>query len=251
MRETIRPFAEPTSLWRLKPLHAAIRARAFELFEARGGGAGDALSDWLRAEHELTVAALLSALQELRHRYPGIRGAIVGDSPFDESIVDEEKEHIVNKSERYIVTADGRRAVMHACRPTPDGAWHLEEIRSLESTWENLHEHHRPVLLGRGPSANAAQHSGSPNHEAEEMGRRFARDVGAWMNDLIDEVRPEFVAVFAPSRFVKSLRAEIRRQAPCMEFVEAELAHLRPGQLAAHPEVLRVLTASVDPAAPR
>jgi hypothetical protein len=30
-----------------------IRARAYEIFQARNGGGGDALADWLRAEREL------------------------------------------------------------------------------------------------------------------------------------------------------------------------------------------------------
>ncbi len=33
-----------------------VRARAFEIYQARGGASGDALSDWLQAEHELNGA---------------------------------------------------------------------------------------------------------------------------------------------------------------------------------------------------
>jgi len=32
-----------------------IRARAYEIYEARGGAAGDAISDWLQAERELRL----------------------------------------------------------------------------------------------------------------------------------------------------------------------------------------------------
>lgn len=39
-------------------VHERIRRRAFELFLARCGGHGDALSDWLEAERQLRAAEL-------------------------------------------------------------------------------------------------------------------------------------------------------------------------------------------------
>lgn len=39
-------------------LHERIRRRAFELFLARCGGPGDALSDWLEAERQVRSAEL-------------------------------------------------------------------------------------------------------------------------------------------------------------------------------------------------
>jgi hypothetical protein len=41
-----------------RPTHDAIAQRAFELYQARGQGAGDEMSDWLRAETELRGASL-------------------------------------------------------------------------------------------------------------------------------------------------------------------------------------------------
>ena len=35
------------------PTQEQVRRRAYEIFEERRGGPGDALSDWLRAEQEL------------------------------------------------------------------------------------------------------------------------------------------------------------------------------------------------------
>lgn len=37
-------------------LHERIRRRAFEVFLARSGGPGDALSDWLEAERQVRAA---------------------------------------------------------------------------------------------------------------------------------------------------------------------------------------------------
>ena len=36
------------------PTEEQIRARAFEIFQRRNGGPGDAHADWLQAERELT-----------------------------------------------------------------------------------------------------------------------------------------------------------------------------------------------------
>lgn len=36
------------------PTEEQIRARAFEIFQRRNGGPGDARADWLQAERELT-----------------------------------------------------------------------------------------------------------------------------------------------------------------------------------------------------
>lgn len=43
----VKPHDGPTS-W-----HERVRTRAYEIFERRNGGEGDAQSDWSRAENEL------------------------------------------------------------------------------------------------------------------------------------------------------------------------------------------------------
>lgn len=40
----------------LESMHERIRRRAFEVFLARAGGPGDALSDWLEAERQVHAA---------------------------------------------------------------------------------------------------------------------------------------------------------------------------------------------------
>jgi hypothetical protein len=39
---------------KIMPSEEQIRARAFEIFQRRNGGPGDAHADWLQAERELT-----------------------------------------------------------------------------------------------------------------------------------------------------------------------------------------------------
>jgi hypothetical protein len=39
---------------KVMPTEEQIRARAFEIFQRRNGGPGDAHADWLQAERELT-----------------------------------------------------------------------------------------------------------------------------------------------------------------------------------------------------
>jgi hypothetical protein len=48
----VTPLAAPTAA--PPPSHEAIARRAFELYESRGGAGGDEVSDWLRAESELS-----------------------------------------------------------------------------------------------------------------------------------------------------------------------------------------------------
>ena len=48
--------AEPPTEARTGDDQAAIRVRAYELYEARGGAPGHALDDWLAAERQLRAA---------------------------------------------------------------------------------------------------------------------------------------------------------------------------------------------------
>ena len=50
-----QPQADETSK-RQAPSHEEIRRRAYEIYLERGGGPGDELDDWMRAERELESA---------------------------------------------------------------------------------------------------------------------------------------------------------------------------------------------------
>jgi hypothetical protein len=56
--DVIAPAAQPMMASPRAPTREAIAQRAFELYQARGEGAGDQVSDWLRAETELRSARL-------------------------------------------------------------------------------------------------------------------------------------------------------------------------------------------------
>jgi hypothetical protein len=58
---TAQPKA-PSSMLEVTPQR--IQARAYEIYEARHGGPGDAVSDWLQAERELAALKRTSPLPE-------------------------------------------------------------------------------------------------------------------------------------------------------------------------------------------
>jgi hypothetical protein len=52
-RESGRPSTQTTASTAGTVTHEEIAARAYEIFQSRGGEAGSDLDDWLRAEQEL------------------------------------------------------------------------------------------------------------------------------------------------------------------------------------------------------
>lgn len=157
----------------------------------------------------------------------------------------------------WIVTTDSRRASLFSCEKTPGGELHLTQVRSIENTHEAEHERHRPDSMGgaerRGSmtssGAAAAPHNVAQGHTEEEEHRRFAREVGAWLGGVAKEVGDGRVSIFAPARLLGLLRSEFPTVAggAAPDFREAELNHLRPGELALHPAVLEAVTRGAAP----
>lgn len=141
----------------------------------------------------------------------------------------------------WIVTSDERRAAMFSCRKVHGGRWHVEPHSSLENRWEDSHEHHRPSALGRGPSANAAQHFASTGHADEEEHRRFAREVEAWLAHAIKALGLTLVSVFAAPRFLGLLREDHAKLGGIVELHGGEFTRLRAQELAEHPAIRAVL----------
>jgi protein required for attachment to host cells len=139
--------------------------------------------------------------------------------------------------EYWIATADGRKAHLFACRLVAGGRWHCDPRGSIESKWEGYHEHHRPSLLGRGPSPSAAQHFAGTGHELEEEERRFAHDIREWLGR---EARVH-VTLFAPPRILGMLRRDLGDLEARVDLHEGELTRLRPNELAEHATVVSVL----------
>jgi protein required for attachment to host cells len=137
---------------------------------------------------------------------------------------------------QYIVTTDGRQALLYRCQSDRPGRCSLERLRELRNTHADTREHHRPTMLGSGPTANA-HHLASPNHDREEDQRRFARDIAQWLNSAGDGAPDSELTLFAPPALLGHLRQEKSIPARCV-LKKGELAHLRPSDLAEHPEIV-------------
>jgi protein required for attachment to host cells len=155
---------------------------------------------------------------------------------------------IMHKS--WLVTADRHRATLYSCGGTERGSLHIEPVRTIENEFDGMHEHHRPDLLGRGPTANAAQHHSSHGHDDEEMLRRFAKQVAEWVaKEHGDAGKSGRYCVFAAPRMLGLLRNEFSRILDDhAELVEGELTQLRPNELAEHPAVKKAMLSGVGDA---
>lgn len=143
--------------------------------------------------------------------------------------------------QRWFVAVDARQAKLFSIEPINSGVverWHVDLRSTLDNTWLAVHEHHRPSALGRGPMANAAQRFASLGHEEEELHRRFARDIGGWIRQRINDHRIDALRVFAPPELMNLVRCETKGVGGSIALVECELATFSPGELALHPAVL-------------
>jgi len=153
-----------------------------------------------------------------------------------------------------IVVSDSRKASLFTGSlesPRKEG---LPRIRlslagRFESPWRDFHERGRPSALGQGPSANASQHFAGTGHEEEEMERRFAHQVAAWIASRT-AAAPEAVAVaFAGPRFLGHLRAAIASTGCDIRLERGDFGWLRPAELGAHPAVRAACAAAMPKAA--
>lgn len=143
-----------------------------------------------------------------------------------------------------LFVVDSRTAHACTCHRSESGTWKIETLDSVTSQWEDYHEHGRPSSLGRGPTANAAQHFASRGHETEEEVRRFARDAAEWISGVLAAQRSPNAHVFAASRFLAPLRNALGAHAESVSLHEGEFTRLRPGELAAEPAIVEALNAA-------
>ncbi len=143
-----------------------------------------------------------------------------------------------------LFVVDSRTAHAFQCRRLESGTWKIDPLDSLTNQWEDYHEHGRPSSLGRGPTANAAQHFAGRGHESEEEVRRFARDAAEWIAGVLSAQNAPASHVFAASRFLSPLRTAFGSHAEQMSLHEGEFTRLRPGELAVEPAVVQALNSA-------
>ena len=149
---------------------------------------------------------------------------------------------------RWIALTDNRWGRLVRFQKTREGRWHADEVQTIRCEWEE-HQDRRD----RAEQANAAaksrapehsMHGHAPGHRKEEETRRFAHEVGAWLDRQASELKIEQLAVFAPDHFMGPLRASWpKRLLPLLTEHAADLTHLSPSQLIEHPTVAGILAA--------
>ena len=137
----------------------------------------------------------------------------------------------------WLATADARQAKLFHVSRTDQGSSHVEERAAIKDDWEG-HEHGRP-------SARTDSHGhsyASEGHETDEQLQRFARKVGAWLEERLEEHGIDQAIVFCPPRFLGSLR---KTWSPALlkrtEAREVDLSRLDAGALAVHPAVVKAM----------
>jgi protein required for attachment to host cells len=154
-----------------------------------------------------------------------------------------------------LVVSDSRKASLYTGSLSRERADSLPRVRLeladvLRSPWEDFHEHGRPSALGRGPSANAAQHFAGGGHEREELKRRFAVEVASWIARKSAESPEAAVVAFADPRFLGHLRGACSALRLDVAVERGEFSWLRPAELGAHPSIRAALgSAAFRPAA--
>ncbi|RLS87372.1 MAG: hypothetical protein DWI10_10065 [Planctomycetota bacterium] len=125
----------------------------------------------------------------------------------------------------------------------------LSEGPTFVSQWEDFHDHHRPDVVGAiggggssGAQRFANQHSShgqsvGQSHDSEELERRFAREVSAWINARIDGAPGIATVIFAAPRFLGTLRDESEFIRNGVGLYRAEFVGLGADELAEHQTV--------------
>lgn len=156
-----------------------------------------------------------------------------------------------------LIVSDSRKATLYSGSLSRERADALPSVRLeladvLRSPWEDYHEHGRPNVLGRGPSANAAQHFAGEGHEREELERRFAGEVASWIARKSAETPEAAVVAFADPRFLGHLRSACAALRLEVGVERGEFSWLRPAELGAHPSIRAALgNAAFRPATSR
>ncbi len=137
----------------------------------------------------------------------------------------------------HLAVCDSHRATQYLATMEGGDRVHVTETATLASRWVDFHDHSRPMRLGMGPSAGAVQRYADEHHEAEELTRRFAREVARWLASATTRHPGSPLHTFAAPRFLGVLREELGQDWPTITLIRSELCGLRPGEIASHPAV--------------
>jgi protein required for attachment to host cells len=131
----------------------------------------------------------------------------------------------------WFIVLDSRQGHLVEARQLPSGRLHLEVRADLREEWEEkLHE--RPAAMARG-------------HEDEERLRRFGKQAAKWLSEQMAGSFIDHVTVFTSARMLGALRPAL--PAALHDRVDTrhdDLAMLRTAELAAHPAILALMSAT-------
>lgn len=112
---------------------------------------------------------------------------------------------VVTKIDAWLLIADHYQARLLGCSETPTGRCHITEYSSIESPIPEI-EFGRPyVLAGITGNSYAANHK-----RLEEEYRRFAKQLGRWINTCISRFQIQELTAFIPDRSHQDVLAHVR-----------------------------------------
>jgi len=136
------------------------------------------------------------------------------------------------RSHTWFALADTEHCRLLCCHRTKQGTPHVEEHDAIENTAPE-HEHLRP------------QTGDGMTHDVEEHERRFAGQIVAWLKVRAGEYEIDHFKIFAAPRMLGTLR----KVAPGslkghLEMLQGDLMRLHGGELADHPMIRDLLSAT-------
>lgn len=132
------------------------------------------------------------------------------------------------------------QAILYRPSLSSMGSLRLERIGRLRNRWQHMPVQGRPTIAASGRGASATVHLIDENRPGagEEMERRFARDLVAWIREHAIAPKDSRTVVFAPPHFLGRLR-EVPAEG--LELLHGDLTNLSPSALAQHASVLEAL----------
>ena len=143
------------------------------------------------------------------------------------------------RARRWILAADEQIGRLLRVERTETDHLHAVVVDEISESWEE-HQHGRPSPL-RGKSGHSYASGG---HEEETRRNRFAKEIAIWLEQQAERLHIERISVFAPPRFLGSLReAWSARFALRVDEHHGDLTHLNAGDLVAHESVASLVAA--------